>query len=163
MTAVYTIQRTLPPLTADELTESDLVTLGCDACRTDADLLPLDPERIADDTEYYCPTCHTQWFAVDSWRDRWPPLGDLLFAATWLTFVTGVLLGIIYLITADSIARYGEHFDQGNYMATIGVGALCWGAVVVIATSLLRHVENVIRLAVCWVWGEPLWAYERES
>lgn len=156
--------RTLPPLTSDELAESDLVTLGCDTCRSRAGLLPLHPERIADNTEYYCPTCHTQWFVTDSWRDRWPPLDAALFAITYLLFLFGVMVGILYLITADFVARYGDQYvDQSSYMVAVGVGALCWIAVILIVTNAMWHTENLIRLAVCWVWGRPLWDYEPES
>lgn len=138
-------------LTEQERSDADLITLGCDHCRAATGLLPLHPERIADHTWYYCPTCDDQWI-VDPSRDRMP-LSDALFGALWLAITVAILLGIFYLITIDAVIRYGrDYFNNGHFIATLGVGALCWLVLVVIGARVYFLVLTGLTMSARLVW-----------
>lgn len=141
------------PLTDIEIADLGLVELCCGSCRARTGLLPLPEVQIADDTWYYCRCCGTEWIATDSWRDRWPPLGDLLFAATWVSFLTVTLFGIIYLVVRDDVYYHGGHGSQSPYfLLVILVAGLTWLILGILASHVLSSLENAVR----WMWGTEL-------
>lgn len=158
--AIVTPGAASPALTKDEITESGLVELCCDTCRDHTGLPPLPAERIADDTWYYCPRCHTQWIATNTWRDRWPPLGDVLFASLFLMLIGTGLLGITLLIAQEAMSRGGRPYldaHPGWLLAALAVGGFTWLALVIIGSHIFNAATYAVRGVVWWVWGEPLW------
>jgi hypothetical protein len=139
-------------LTEAEATEAGLITLGCDPCRQAAGLAPIHPERIAPGTWYYCPTCHAQR-KVNVWSDRLPHPVDAFFGLLWVAIMVAGLAGILYLVTIDAATRYGhDYINQGHYLATVFVGALCWLVVATFATRVYALVLGALGWSLRAVW-----------
>jgi hypothetical protein len=138
-------------LTEEQRREAELVTLTCDPCRDHAGRPPL-PGRAAARTWYYCPCCQEQWTVKGTNGPLY--LFDFTVIMLWFVVALGALVGIIYLVTADAATRFGAgYFNDGRYIANLGVGMLCWGVLAMIWIDVYTRVLTSLTRAARFVWG----------